>query len=240
MAQTVSVGTPHSLGFNLYSVRFDSLLSQYIDCGNLAVFDPGVNDFTIFLAFKTPGIGAIQVLAAKAAAGYNGYYLRMGVGGLLTVMIGNGPAGCDIGSVERYDDDRWHFAAFGKTGLTCFLRTEREYRTSLYPGGAVASGALRLFFAARDWAPTFYYTGELTPLLFYGGHALTLGEFQRNMLDYHSPLMGNLELWLPLNDGAGTTATGEVAGRNGSLLPAPNPPVWNPLDMWEIRSEARL
>jgi len=72
--------------------------------------------------------------------------------------------------------------------------------------------------------------------------ALTTSEIRRAMLDYHRPVdPGNLVGWWRFEEGRGTTgedSSGE--GNDGTLNPAADPPVWERVEKWELRSEVGL
>lgn len=84
-------------------------------------------------------------------------------------------------------------------------------------------------------APGNPFYGLILFVRVYAG-ALTQQQRAWNMLNYHNPVRSGLRLWLPFEEGAGTTAEDySDNANNGSLV---NGPTWERVDMWAPRAMA--
>jgi len=80
------------------------------------------------------------------------------------------------------------------------------------------------------------FDGIINEVLGYN-RGLSQNEIQYTMLNYHNPIRNGLVLWLPFEEGVGTTVyDGSGYGNNGTLHGA----TWDKVKMWELRAEVGL
>ena len=84
---------------------------------------------------------------------------------------------------------------------------------------------------------TARYLDGLIPLVLMYNRVLSQEEILYIMLNYHNPIRDGLVLWLPFEEGRGTTVYDKSGNNNnGTIYNA----TWKKLKMWELRSSVGL
>lgn len=143
--------------------------------------------------------------------------------------------------VIDYDVETWHYLA----GTTDYTNEEMALvfdgeivATDSIPQAAFLSDTADVIVGAATpdlWAPAEMHGNN--PLI-YSDKVLSLEEIRWNMLNYHNPVTDGLALWLPMEEGQGTTVKDYSGmGNDGTLL---NGPLWQRVSQWQMRGEVGL
>jgi len=232
---------PYSLGFNKYALDFDPTLSQNVSVaiGAQMYWSTDI-DFCYELVIKAPDTGAFNYLFYHSAAGGTGYvFIRIQADGTLFCRLYDGVTIKDITSISAVDDELWHHIV---------LNADRSGNGQLYidrqaDGAAVdisTLGTISPYALELGKLGTNYFKGQMAFFRSYK-RLLSLHDIQYNSLNYHTPRMDDLVLWLPMEEGTGLTVNDRSGNSyNGSLLPGANPPTWIRTKKWELRAETGL
>jgi len=223
---------PYSLGFSLYSLRFDRAEAEdYISV-------PGDPDFT------TNGVTVACWM--KSSITDTMYFfgrvgeinLRTDASGNIWFSINDGTGWYGSGAGPVVTDGRLHFVAGTYDGSDIKVFTEDGLGNSNHYVSSIQDTTNALTIGQINDAN--WFGGELNEPIIYTV-PLSWGELMHNMLNYHDVLRDGLYAWYRLEEGEGTTAFDFSGNDNdGTLEPAADPPEWIKSLKWELRSEVGL
>jgi len=224
---------PYSLGFNKFALSFDGD-NDYVtvaDHATLDITDAG----SVEVLFKNPDPTSDGTLITKGNAGThksNNYDLWVS-GGAFAAGIGDGSSSNTISSAALTENTLYH-ALFTWDGSFLNLYINNVPVTSV--AQTITPAANNNSFTISRTAVTFI-EGEVYYVRVYKDKALTQEEGLYNMLNYHTPIMDNLSLWLDLEEGSGTTVFDRSGnGNDGTFGATPADPTWVKRELWEARA----
>jgi len=226
---------PFSLGFDRYALYFDGV-DDYVrveDAPSLR----SPNSLTIIMWIR-PLENSKECLIQKGLSLTNyDYFLDLKDGVLRYAFI----ATDDSYHEHKYNlpvsVDQWHFVAFCRDGNDTVAYVDGAMDSWTAPLAAKDSGGrIEIGQRAGGHGYDIWFPGTIGLVCIYN-RALTPEEIRYNMLNYHNPIRDGLVLWLPMEEGTGTTVHDKSGyGNHGTIYGA----TWKKVKMWELRAEAGL
>ena len=102
--------------------NFDRTSQDYVDFGT-NIGNPGINDFSYGLWFKTTNSANMSLMARSVYSGTNGRYTVLLRNGRIRALIDLGPNYIIDSTANNYNDDAWHFIV---------VNVDRDGNLSLY------------------------------------------------------------------------------------------------------------
>jgi len=223
---------PRSLGFERYTLSFDGV----DDCVRV-LHDPSISlpdDFTVGIWIKTtfvPSTWTAVINKPYAGTPVN-YRIYLDASGYARGEIHDGTVSVNANSLTNVSDGVWHNIVL--------LRSTAEDKVKIYVDGELKAQVTDPTTASIESPYDLYisrgglwYSG-LTALALIYNRALSDEEIRWNRLNYHNPVRDGLVLWLPMEEGVGTTVR-DLSGyeNHGTIYGA----VWERVMQWEIRAE---
>jgi len=225
---------PHSLGFSRYCLKFDPALSQYVDLGD--VLDMGTVDFVLEAWFKTTSTGTWRSMIRKRRTGPNpGYELGIANNDQIYAFAHDGSNTAMVyDGVGGFNDGKWHhvIAVFDRDDvISLYLDGELMNTASMATVGNLDND--EILSVGSERGVDCFWDGCIDEVRIYRGRTMTLSEVRHNLLNYHNPVRDGLVLWLPMEEGEGTTVH-DVSGHgnDGTIHGA----TWTRVKMWELRA----
>jgi len=225
---------PESLGFSRYALRFDGA-EDHVDITGVSTS----GDFSVLFWMKRSTLDTgSEVWALDSATG------RF----ILAVDDHSGAFPAD--TLRVYDGDwntsstttpeeRWVPVGFvlHSAASEADLYVDGLFQETLAAFNTI--GGDTMIGSKNDGLADFYPGLSDNWLII--NRALTPQEVLHATLNYHNPPGNGLEMWLPMEEGTGTTAEdGSGEGNDGTLLPAGDPPTWVRAEKWGPRSQGGL
>jgi len=229
---------PKSKGFSRYALDFDGV-EDTVDCGNDSTLQPAA-EFTVSAWVKNPSSlndsqnavrkEYVYALGGGWSTGKTGFYIYTSGGSWLY----SGDSTTDI------NDGNWHHIVGVYNGSDLLIYVDGVLENTNNIGSiTLNSNTNNLYIGSKSGAGE-YWSGPINEPRIYD-RALSAEEIRRNMLNYHNPSKNGLVGWWRLEEGTGLTAYDQSGnGNHGTLNPTTDPPVWTPIEKWELRSEAGL
>jgi len=136
----------------------------------------------------------------------------------------------------RYGEWYHFFVEYDGSDITQYVNC--IYDISDPAAGAVHDAFNQPLLLMENTDLPLWLNGYMNHFRFYT-RALTQAERWHNMLNYNNPVADGLVLWAAMEEGQGLTAfDSSVGGHNGTLNPAPTPPLWARVQRHELRAES--
>lgn len=227
---------PGNLAFARYSLRFNGIDHCVRVAGGSGIGAGG--EVTVSARIKRDGIDSSPY---PEIFGNRDWDFAGGIrfwisANRLTFDVGNGTARAGAQSDPlNWDSDRWYYLLGNWNGT--HIKVERDgivLREAAFSGD-LAPGNHDLFVGTH-LALVHFLGGRIKDVMVYK-RTLSPDESQWNMFNYHNPVREGLDLWLPMEEGAGEIVYDKSGhGNNGTLLPAEAGPTWERLRQWELRA----
>jgi len=233
---------PKSLGFSRYSLDFNG--SNYVEVPD----DPsleGMGELSICLWVRPESFDSYDIMIGKTGSlgGYasSPYQTLVNYGGAKKprLYLGDGASYWLLEATETLSTGVWAFVAYVYDGTYMKIyKNGRDVGTNNIGAVTLATNAETVKVAY--WDGSYPYEGMIDGVLIYD-RGLSQEEVNDLMLDYHNPSVDGLVGWWRFEEGIGTTAEDKSSeGNDGTLKPVGNPPIWEDIRKWELRSEAGL
>jgi len=222
---------PPSLGFSKYSLDFDGV-DDYVEKTNptflpMEATEPRTYSLWIKIS-SVPGVYGRLVSFDSSAE--NGAGLEFAIHNTNNQLSFFDGAWHDAGTPGVIEVGKWYHVALTFDGSTVKIYKNGEMIYSLSSSGRDNINKITIGNRA-----SFYdegVEGIIDKVLIYS-RALTEAEIRYNMLNYHNPVRDGLVLWLPMEEGGGTTVYDKSGyGNDGTI----NGATWTRVKMWELRA----
>jgi len=230
---------PYSLGFSAQSLYFDG--ADYVD---LAFFPYETADFTVEVIIKLDVLAEQDILTkGNNATDVPNFRLRVNAAGSVRMHWRDDASAVHLAFTP---DDVTRLGRFYDIMFTRDGNIFSIYVNNILEAGP-ANPAIRIpgittmnlhtLGALGRTAYTSHIVGEVAVARIYS-RVLTEGERAYNMLNYHNPVRGGLEMWLADRYDAALATVYDLSGnaRNGTNAGATR----ENLSKWELRSQMNL
>jgi len=225
---------PLSLGFSRYSLSFNG--DDYVEVPHTDMFNIGLTGELTVCVWAYPRTAgdkwrAVITKNRESASESDWYGIWASCG---TPSYWHFRSGTGILSTTEIELNKWAFLGMvARRGGTVECYVNGELKGTFNDGSTDADYALRIGHAGGT---DEYFDGIIDEILIYG-RVLSEHEVRYNMLNYHNPIRDGLVLWLPLEEGTGTTVYDKSGyGNDGAIYGA----TWTRVKMWELRAEVGL
>lgn len=239
----LSTRTPYSLGWSKRCLDFDGLQNYVQIADDPSLCPVRVSAFAwIKVADAIPFTGTRGIFGKGPGADRQYWLYGVNADDELRANIETATAPYSWSTVGAdLEADLWYYV-----GLTYDGAFGRTWVNGVVRGSIPANGNLITPAGVNDLlignlpGTALFWLGLIDGYVEYS-RALTQNEILYNMLNYNNPIGNGLICWIRMEEGSGVLASDESGnGNNGTLLPAPSPPVWVRTEKWELRSGVTL
>jgi len=241
---TLPMRLPHSMGYNKHSLLLDGF-EDYIDMGDTPLVDFGNGDFALEICLRITNLaqGRCAIFGKDALAPNRQFFLLWDINNdnsnalQLAYFVGGVWVRLTTGPNFLSDTSFFHHLLAQRRGDFFWIYLD-GLRASSGAGvgvhGVMDAIAAKLQIGHREIIGEFL-DAEIAYARIYG-RSFTQRQVEYNMLNYTKPITDNLVMWLPMEEGQGLTAYDQSGNAlNGTLTPAPTPPIWTDVRKWELR-----